>query len=176
LIRDGGQVGNGERDHQSRWIRFSTKEEDRQRASFRTLPGEDASFNQLYSLRKIELTKKLRKNHGRNESWQFLICLKMAGDSPCEKEPLGRQVCNHPADSYNVTTAKEFDLSAGESALTISGPVRIRGKFTAWAYHVNNFADLFLAIAGVMSQFSSRSRQIKKSDCQLTFGTSRAVV
>jgi hypothetical protein len=79
-------------------LRFSTKEEERQRALFRTLPGEDASFNQLYSLRKIELAKKLRKNHGRNESWQFLIRLKMAGLVPAKKEPLGRQVCNHPAD------------------------------------------------------------------------------
>ena len=61
----------------------------RQRASFRTLPGEDASFNQLYSLRKIELTKKLRKNHGRNESWQFLIRLKMAGLVPAKKSSSG---------------------------------------------------------------------------------------
>ena len=49
-------------------IRFSTKEEDGQRTSFGNLPGEDASFEQLYSLQRIELTKKLRENHGRDKS------------------------------------------------------------------------------------------------------------
>jgi hypothetical protein len=43
-----------------------------------------------------------------------------------------------------------------------SGPVLIRGKFTACAYHVNNLADFFLAIAGAMREFSLRSRQIEK--------------
>jgi hypothetical protein len=78
-------VDNGEKDHQSRWIRFSTKEEDRQLTSFGTLPGEDASFNQLYSLQKVELTVKLRKNHGRDESWRLLIRRKMAGLFPAKK-------------------------------------------------------------------------------------------
>jgi hypothetical protein len=41
--------------------------------------AEDASFDQLYSLQRIELTEKLRKNHGRDESWRLLIRLKMAG-------------------------------------------------------------------------------------------------
>jgi hypothetical protein len=72
-------VDNGEQNHQSRWTRFSTEKEDGRRTSFRTLPDEDASFNQLYSPQEIELTNKLRKNPVRNESWQFLIRLKMAG-------------------------------------------------------------------------------------------------
>jgi hypothetical protein len=84
-------VDKGEQDHQSRWIRFSTREEDGQRTSFGTPPGEDASFDQLYSLQRIELTQKLRKNHGRDESWQLLIRLKMAGACPCEKEFFRRQ-------------------------------------------------------------------------------------
>ena len=49
------------------------------------LPGKDASFNQLYSLRKIELTEKLRKNHGRDESWQLLISFKMAELVPAKR-------------------------------------------------------------------------------------------
>jgi hypothetical protein len=36
------------------------------------------------------------------------------------------------------------------------------GKFTACAYHVNNFADFLLAIAGVLRQFGLRAREIKK--------------
>ena len=39
--------------------------------------AEDASFDQLYSLQRIELTEKLRKNHGRDESWQLLIRLSL---------------------------------------------------------------------------------------------------
>jgi hypothetical protein len=61
------------------------RKKHRQRTSFGTLPGEDASFNQLYSLKRIELTEKLRKNHGRDESWQLLISLKMVGLVPVKK-------------------------------------------------------------------------------------------
>jgi hypothetical protein len=58
------------------------------------------------------LTKKVRKNHGRDESWQLLIRLKMAGACPCEKECFkpsnGRYAIILPT-GVNVTTAKEFD-------------------------------------------------------------------
>jgi hypothetical protein len=76
--------------------------------SFRNLRGEDASFDQLYSLQRIELTDTLRKNHGKDESWQLLIRLKMAGLVPAKKSASG--------PSINVTTAKESDPSAGDSA------------------------------------------------------------
>jgi hypothetical protein len=55
------------------------RKKDSQRASSGTLPGKDASFDQLYSLQGIELTKKLRKSHGRDESWQLLVSLEMVG-------------------------------------------------------------------------------------------------
>jgi hypothetical protein len=99
----------GKQDHQSRWIRFGTKEEDGQRTSFETLPGEDASFDQLYSLQRIELTEKLRKNHGRDESWQLLIRLKMAGLVPAKKSASNGRYAIILPTGVNVTTAKEFD-------------------------------------------------------------------
>ena len=50
-----------------------------------------------------------------------------------------------------------------------SGPVLLHRKFTACAYHVNNFAALFSAIAGGMKQFSLSSRQIKKFRLSVRF-------
>ena len=44
------------------------RKKDRQLASLRTLPGEDASFNQLYSLQRIELNREAEENHERAES------------------------------------------------------------------------------------------------------------
>jgi hypothetical protein len=82
-------LDNGERNHQSRWTRFSTEEEDGRQTSLGTPPGEDASFEQLYSLQRIELTEKLRKNHGSGESWQILISLKMAELVPAKKSSSG---------------------------------------------------------------------------------------
>jgi hypothetical protein len=99
-------VDNGEQDHQSRWIRFNIKEEDGQRTSFGTLPDEDASFEQLYSLQRIELPKKLRENHGRDKSWQLLIPLKMAGFVPAENSASGGRHANHPADRYKCNDHK----------------------------------------------------------------------
>jgi hypothetical protein len=89
------------------------------------LPGEDASFDQLYSLQRIEVTQKLRKNHGRGESWQLLIRLKMAGACPCEKEFFRRQAAIILPISLNLTTAKEFDHIAGESP-SLFPPVCLR--------------------------------------------------
>ena len=95
--------------HQSRWTRFSTEEEDGQRTSLGTLPGEDASFNQLYSLQRIELTEKLRKNHGRDESWQLLIRLKMAGLVPAKKSASNGRYAIILPTGVDLTTAKDFD-------------------------------------------------------------------
>jgi hypothetical protein len=55
------------------------------------------------------LTVKLRKNHGRDESWELLIRLKMAGAFPCEREFFRRQAAIILPISLNLTTAKEFD-------------------------------------------------------------------
>jgi hypothetical protein len=90
-------------------------------------PGEDASFDQLYSLQRIELTEKLRKNHGRDESWQILISLKMAGLVPSEKDCFRRYPIIVPT-GVNVTTEKEFDLSAGESPFCSHRFVSILGE------------------------------------------------
>ena len=119
------------------------------------------------------MTEKLRKNHGRDESWQLLIRLKMAGLVPAKKSASNGRYAIILPTGVNVTTAKEFDplgreiphsvpASLSPSFRNDSGPILVRSKFTACAYHVNIFADLFLAIAGVMRRFSLRSRQIKK--------------
>jgi hypothetical protein len=78
------------------------------RTSLGTLPGEDAYFDQLYSLQRIELTDTLRKNHGKNESWQLLIRLKMAGLVPAKKSSSGGRYAIILPTGVNVTTAKEF--------------------------------------------------------------------
>jgi hypothetical protein len=148
------------------------------RISFGTLAGElvKSIVRSIVFSAKNRIDKEAGENHVRDESWQFLICLKMAGFVPAKKGASGGSYAIFPPTSINVTTAKEFDPSAGESAFLFPpvclhagtslrndfGPLPIRSKFTACAYHVNNFADLLLAIAGVMRQFSSRSRQIKK--------------
>jgi hypothetical protein len=73
----------------------------------------DASFNQLYSLQRIELTEKLRKNHGTDESWQVLIPLKMADLVPAKRSSSGGRYAIILATGVNVTTAKEFNPAAG---------------------------------------------------------------
>ena len=95
---------------------LAPEEENWQRTSFGTLPGEDPSFDQLYSLQRIELTKKLRKNHGRDEKLAALIRLKMAGLVLAKKSSSGGRYAIILPTGVNVTTAKEFDPSAAESA------------------------------------------------------------
>jgi hypothetical protein len=65
------------------------RKKDRQLASLRTLPGEDASFNQLYSLQSIELNREAEENHGRHESWQLLYALKWLSLCPAKKSSSG---------------------------------------------------------------------------------------
>jgi hypothetical protein len=116
---------------------------------------EDASFDQVYPPQKIELPTKAKKNHGRDESWPLLMSLKMAGLLPARN---GVQSIRRESPYTVPTSLSPYQVSLRND----SRPVPTRGKFTACAYHVNNFADLFLGIAGVMRRFSSRSRQIKK--------------
>ena len=104
------------------------RKKDRQRASFGTLPGEDASFNQLYSLQRIELTEKLRKNHGRDESWPISISLKMAELVPAKKSSSGGR-CNHPADRCKRNDRKDSIPAAGDPHFC-SRQVCLRARIT----------------------------------------------
>ena len=60
------------------------------------------------------MTEKLRKNHGRDESWQILISLKMAELVPAKKSSSGGRYAIILPTGVNVTTAREFDRSGGK--------------------------------------------------------------
>jgi len=131
--------------HQSRWTRFSTEEEDGQRTSLGTLPGEDASFNLLYSLQRIELTEKPRKNHGRDESWQIVISLEMAELVSAKKSSSGGTYAIILPTGVNVTTAKEFNPGGRENPHFCSRQVCLH----AWTRFRN---DYDLSLFAVSSQ------------------------
>jgi hypothetical protein len=96
---------------------------------------------------------------GGTKAGSFFIRLKMAGLVPAKKSASAAGMKIHRRESPLLPPVVCIPGSFRKE----SGPILDRSKFTACAYHVNKFANLFLAVAGVMRRFNSRSRQIKKN-------------
>ena len=92
-----------------------------------------------------------------------------------EKERSRRRVCNYlptvvnepPQRSSIHRRERPYSILTGLFPYEDKLAKRIltcpQGKFTACAYHVNNFADFFLAIAGVMRQFNPEGETKSKN-------------